>query len=75
MLFPAVIVNITVDAKSVAAVACCFRNDIPRMFGVEGLQPLKIHLDEGKSGPFTLFIPTEGAQASLLLVLCVCLNH
>ena len=29
---------------------CCrlCRYDIPRMFGIEGLQPLKIHLDEGK---------------------------
>ena len=24
--------------------------DIPRMFGIEGLQPLKIHLDEGEEG-------------------------
>jgi hypothetical protein len=23
--------------------------DVPRMFGVEGLQPLKIHLDEGRT--------------------------
>lgn len=22
--------------------------DVPRMFGVEGLQPLKVHLDEGR---------------------------